>query len=497
MRSASLLRHARALGCVNRFRQRLRLQFPPTLPSPRKAGGRVASLTLPPALRGEGRVRGNGSPETVGAPLAFCGLISLLCLLSGCGRTVKPTEPPPPPAPVKWEIPRQTFLEEWTELVGTTQPLPDHAARVTAPVGGVVVSLLPARSAGDKTPIVEGQMVQKGEVLAQMDATAIRANLAKAQAAKNVLKAEREVLDYAVQQAALELKRLQDLERQKDAKTPNQLQLVSPVMLDKARLALQSAQASLRADDRKLDAADKEEAALELEIGLYTLKAPRKGRLGRLQVVIGQTLAAGAPVVELVDIEDEIDVLCFVSPSEARKLQLGQPAHIGGLDKTAISEMTVDPEGKVVYIADQAEAESGLFAVKLRFPNTQLKLRASSVARVRIQTKPDKFCCVVPESALLEDQDPPSIVVVEEVEVKKNAEGKEEQVGKARRLRAVIGMRDRLKQYVEIVRLDDPDEKDPKKKWHGDLEETNIIIEKGQSLQTGDAVKLDEEEEEQ
>ena len=36
-------------------------QSPPTLPSPRKAGGRVRSATLPPALRGEGRVGGNGS----------------------------------------------------------------------------------------------------------------------------------------------------------------------------------------------------------------------------------------------------------------------------------------------------------------------------------------------------------------------------------------------------------------------------------------------------
>ena len=47
-----------------------------------------------------------------------------------------------PPAPVKWEGPRQLFLEEWTELVGTTEPLPDHAARVTAPVEGRVSAVL-------------------------------------------------------------------------------------------------------------------------------------------------------------------------------------------------------------------------------------------------------------------------------------------------------------------------------------------------------------------
>ena len=56
----------------------------------------------------------------------------------------------------------------------------------------------------------------------------------------------------------------------------------------------------------------------------------------------------------------------------------------------------------------------------------------------------------------------------------RNAEGKEEQAGKARRLRAVVGVRDRVLHQVEAVRLEDPE-----KKWHGDLEHAQIIIEKG------------------
>ena len=38
---------------------------------------------------------------------------------------------------------------------------------------------------------------------------------------------------------------------------------------------------------------------------------------------------------------------------------------------------------------------------------------------------------------------------------------------------------------------------DEEKKWHGDLEHALIVIEKGQGLQTGDAVKLDVEEDEE
>ncbi|HEV3383820.1 MAG TPA: efflux RND transporter periplasmic adaptor subunit [Gemmata sp.] len=415
--------------------------------------------------------------------LSFCAFLSLAFLNFGCGRTANPVEKVPP-APIKWEEARQVFLEEWTELVGSTQPLPEHAARVTSPVAGRVIAVLPNR---DGKPVVEGQTVEEGEVLIRLDASLILANLAKAEAAKKVLLSECEVAAIAVKQASLDLKSLEELKRNQNTQTI----LVSPIMLEKASLALDSAQASLRALSRKLEAADKEEEALKLEIRLYTLTAPRKGTLGRLQVVMGQTLPAGNTIAEIVSIDDEIDVLCFVSAADARKLQIGQKAHYGGIEKDPAAEATADPEGKVVYIADQAESETGTFAVKVRFPNRDLKLRASSVARVRIVTKPDKYCWAVPESALMEDQDPPTIIVVEDVAVTKNADGKDEQTGKVRRLRAVIGMRDRYKHLVELVRLEDSE-----KKWHGDLEHALIVIAKGQGLQTGDVVKLDEDEDE-
>ena len=92
----------------------------------------------------------------------------------------------------------------------------------------------------------------------------------------------------------------------------------------------------------------------------------------------------------------------------------------------------------------------------------------------------------------MEDTDPPTVVVVEDKEEKALPDGKTEETGKARRLQAVVGIRDRVKELVEIVRLEDPD-----KKWKGELATVTVVTKKGQGLQTGDAVKLEVEEDDE
>src|SRR5262249_8824825 len=117
---------------------------------------------------------------------------------------------------------------------------------------------------------------------------------------------------------------------------------------------------------------------------------------------------------------------------------------------------------------------------------------ANRVLRIRILTKPGKECLCVPEAAVREDEDRPTVVIVQDVQTQKNGEGKEETVGVARRLYAVLGVRDRTLHQVEIVGLEDP-EKDQTKRWHGDVKDVLFVVQGGQGLQTGDKVKLEVE----
>jgi hypothetical protein len=267
--------------------------------------------------------------------------------------------------------------------------------------------------------------------------------------------------------------------------------LTSPVDLKKAKLALDDAESKVRGTQAKLVAGAEEIAGLDLQLKLHQLTAPRKGRLGRIQIVSGQTLSVGTVVADVVDLEEEIDVLCYVPPSTARRLRPGQPAKLGGFETPAPAEA----EGKVVFVADQAEPETGGFAVKVRFPNESAHLGANVALAVHVLTQPGKECLAIPESALMEDSDPPSVVVVEDVTTEKvkgenGGPDKEQQTGKARRLQAIIGVRDRVLQQVEILRL----RVDKDHPWNGNLQDALFVVKKGQGLQTGDPVKLEAEE---
>ncbi|QVL33593.1 efflux RND transporter periplasmic adaptor subunit [Telmatocola sphagniphila] len=417
-----------------------------------------------------------------------CAVLTAFLLLGiplGCSTTAPPPEEKAPPATVKWEAPVIGALEEWVELIGTTIPAPDRLAKVTAPIEGRVVSVF-----GDSTgtPILEGQRIEKGTALVQLDSTVVQANLAKAAAAQEVLLEEQKQAQFAVELASSEVERLKQLKTEEEKNPSATRSLVSPVDRLKAEYALKDAQSKLKAAQGRIVAGIKEQESLQAQLKLHTLSAPMSGRVGRIQVVRGQTLSVGTVVTELVDLEQTIDVLCYVPPSLVNQLQLGFLAISSGLD----AEPAASPaaEGQVVYIADQAEPETGNFAVKVRFANNEAHLRANKVQRIRIQTKPGRECLNIRESAIQADEENATVVIVVDIKTAVNAEGKAETTGIARRVKVETGMRDRTLHQIEILSLDDP-EKDPQKRWSGNIREAFFVVEGGQGLQTGDTVKLD------
>jgi RND family efflux transporter MFP subunit len=413
---------------------------------------------------------------------------TVMCFSAGCAGK----QPAPPevaqPAPVEVATTQQIIMGEWTELLGATQPLPSRSARISAAVESRVLWLLRDPEAKNGQTLAEGQRVETGQVIGKLDDRLVRADREKLQTTLEETKEQKNQADFAVEAANLEYTRL--LALSKNPMNNGAFALTNPIELQKARIQLNAAQSKLKETDTKLKGIDEELKALDEKLDLYLLKAPITGKLGSVQAVPGQTLAIGATVAEVVDL-DNIDALCFVPPYTATRLALGQKARV-----VTDQGNPITTGGEIAFIAVQAQPDTGSFAVKARFKNPDLKLRSGSVVRVQVLTNPEEPRVAIDERALLEDQEPPSVVIVRDLHVEVNPETKkEEKIGTARKLIAVTGVRDRQFKRVEILGL-----KDPKTKEEVPLnDEVLFVVKGGHGLEgdskEGDKVKLEEEEE--
>ncbi|HYV38172.1 MAG TPA: hypothetical protein VE988_20975, partial [Gemmataceae bacterium] len=169
-----------------------------------------------------------------------------------------------------------------------------------------------------------------------------------------------------------------------------------------------------------------------------------------------------------------------------------QSARIGGVDDKLTGAAGI-AQGKVDFIADQAETDSGNVAVKIRFPNSEMALRANTTLRIRVLTNPGKACLTLPMAAVFEDEDPPTVIVVEDykvIKIKKDGKEMEIETGKARKLQVKLGIRDRVLGLVEIISVQDPENK-----WQGRLEDApKFVTERGRGLRTDDLIQLQVDE---
>src|SRR5262249_38332017 len=159
------------------------------------------------------------------------------------------------------------------------------------------------------------------------------------------------------------------------------------------------------------------------------------------------------------------------------RLAVDQGAHLNGGGSPANKSTA---SGRIVFVAEQAQADTGNFFVKVRFPNSERKLRANSVLRVEIVTQAEKERLTIPDAAVQEDQQPPIVIVADEIKVEKEA-GKDVKTAKARKLQVLLGVRDRARHVIEVLKLIDPESHDTV-----DPRGQSFVIEGGHGLHNGD-----------
>lgn len=244
----------------------------------------------------------------------------------------------------------------------------------------------------------EGGLVKQGDLLVSIDAEPYKA--AVAQAEGQVASAE-----ARVELANTELDRGKNLAAKA---TISQSDLAQRQSTQSEALAnLQSAKAALKVAQLNLD---------------YTeIRAPIAGRVGKLEITVGNLVAAGsasAPLVTLVS-SDPIYASFDASEELVAKILADLPVENGvpAIDRVPVEVSTLANQtpvrGKLQLIDNEVNAASGTIRVRGVFDNPGSKLIPGQFVRVRMGQPKAQDHLMVSEKAVGTDQDKKFVFVVD------------------------------------------------------------------------------------
>lgn len=243
--------------------------------------------------------------------------------------------------------------------------------------------------------VKDGQMVKAGDLLFTLDDRTIKAGLARDQAI--VAKDTAQLAD-----ANTELERAKTL---RDDKTGTQQSYDTALSLQ------QAAQGNLDADRATVDAD-------QVALSLTEITAPIGGRLGAVQVALGDLVGqSGATSNNLVTITaiDPIDVT-FRLPEERLQtfkdlIDRGTPPPV----RARLSgTQTVIGQGMLDFIDSAVDTASGTIAMRATFPNAAQKLWPGQFVDVDIDQAQLHQAAVVPSVAVQPGQDGPFVFQVKD-----------------------------------------------------------------------------------
>jgi len=231
-----------------------------------------------------------------------------------------------------------------------------------------------------------GDIVKKGDLLAELDTTTLKLRLKQANAAM-------EVSNALYKDALLNFSRLKELYAQ---------QAVSKIRLEKTKLGLESA------------LTQKKNASANVDVINHTLKksymrAPFKGIITSKNMeegdIINPNMGRSAGVLTLMNI-DKVKIILDIPSFEIDKIEIGQDCKIQlNSDKTHLYN------GKVYLKNLAAEYSSKTFKVDIVVDNPDMKIKAGILADVNIEITRKENVLYLPLAALIKNDKIFSVVL--------------------------------------------------------------------------------------
>lgn len=306
--------------------------------------------------------------------LSFAILVLGAAAIAGCDR--KAPAQPPPPAAVTVARPVSREVIDWDEYTGFLAPV--EIVDLRARVGGFV----------EKAEFQEGQDVEAGQVLFEIDPKPFQAELDRAVAQVGQAEAQSE-------NAATEFTRLDRL-RASGGGSEKEYQ--------DARYNKMSAAAAVAAAKAAAESA-------RLNLGWTKVTAPIKGRISRKFITPGNLITGGTasgtllttitktdPIYCYVD-ADERSVLKYQKLSQEKKRVSARDAQIPAFLQLA-NEASFPHEGVIDFVDTHVDPTTGTLRARGVFSNKDKQLLPGFFARLRIPGSGRYRALLVPDAAI-------------------------------------------------------------------------------------------------
>lgn len=314
---------------------------------------------------------------TVRAAASWCRAVAPIALLAALATACKdPKKTAATVIPVSAAHVEARDVPYEVDATGTVEPL--QTVSISAQVGGILTHVY----------FKEGDDVQRGQLLFQIDPRPFQAALQQAQA--NLAK-DRAQLSTAVQDEQRYAQLVQ-----KDYVTQQQY--------DQAKANAASAQATVEADQAQVETA-------QLNVEYATIRSPISGRAGALLLKEGNLVHADGQT--LVVINQIRPILARFAASAVALPRIRQYER----DTLSVTAQPTNGSGAVShgtlsFLDNAVDTTTGTIMMKARFANTDGALWPGEFVNVAVQLFIEKGAIVIPSSAVMQSQNGTSVFTI-------------------------------------------------------------------------------------
>lgn len=303
-------------------------------------------------------------------------LLALPCLpflLHGCSSDTGTAAAQSGPGAVPVTAIEATLTSVPSEILAIGQTEGLREVEVRARVGGILEQRL----------FREGEPVQAGQPLFQIDKVPYEIALAQAQA-------ELAQQQARLQQAQREAKRLKELLAQRAISQREHDDAVSTEALAQANL--KAAQARVR------DA--------ELKLSYTTVRAPVAGITDRALLSEGALISGSEGLLTRIYQADPIRVSFSLTTAEAAQVPDGQltPQTVREVELVRADGSLYPQPGRLDFTARQIDPRLGTLQLRAEFPNAAAQLLPGEFVRVRLRVGTREGVFLIPQAAVLQSQ---------------------------------------------------------------------------------------------